>query len=120
MPVTRMGGCFYYHQLSMCRLDSIVNANDLVSLFTAVTTVMVEIKQLDQFRWPGLFIAFVGVVYCGLFLLLFRSQRRPPKTNTMNTLSKEKCSRNAQYCIPYTTLLCKLRSPPNCKELFVS
>lgn len=94
----------------------------MVSLFhcPAITTIMVQFKGLDQFRWPGWFIALVGMVYCGLFLLLYRTQRKLSKTEaeTKEIISSEKCSGERVCSAPYACF--KMIRQPTCKEVFVS
>lgn len=85
---------------------------------------MVQFRGLNQYRWPGWFIAIVGVVYCGAFLLFVRPERKKSNQTKEEMISsklkKESvCSSSAcrQLC---STVSCKAISLLNFKEVIVS
>ena len=95
--------------------------NIIIIIHTAVTTIMVQFRELNQYRWPGWFVAIVGVVYCGAFVVFVRPERKQSKIIREEESSKDKkgnvCSTSRQLC---STVSCRATSPPKCKEIIVS
>ena len=94
--------------------------------FTVVTTIMVQFRQVNQYRWPGYFIAVLSVVYCGAFLLLFRPQHKSVTTaitereGLTETERRDREQMHSRSCKVCSGLACRRRSLPTFKEIFVS
>ena len=101
-------------------MDDYFDYNNII-IHTAVTTIMVQFRELNQYRWPGWFVAIVGVVYCGAFVVFVRPERKQSKIIREEESSKDKkgnvCSTSRQLC---STVSCRAISPPKCKEVIVS
>lgn len=97
-----------------------VRLNLLCYDYTAITTIMVQFRGLNQYRWPGWFIAIVGIVYCGAFLIFVRPERKRPGTKEEKKTSKNKACSSACRQLCSSTVSCKAMSLPSCKEVIVS